>query len=72
MLVLGWVTAWEYMVLQSTYFLTKDRQVERTKTSSGLPGHMFGYLEGRGYILCPRPYHVESTSSRPITEVKQH
>ena len=23
-------------------------------------------------ILCLRPYHVESTSSRPITEVKQH
>ena len=22
--------------------------------------------------LCLRPYHVESTSSRPITEVKQH
>ena len=23
-------------------------------------------------IKCLRPYHVESTSSRPITEVKQH
>jgi hypothetical protein len=22
--------------------------------------------------ICLRPYHVESTSSRPITEVKQH
>ena len=22
--------------------------------------------------LCQRPYHVEHTSSRPITEVKQH
>ena len=22
--------------------------------------------------LCIRPYHVENTSSRPITEVKQH
>ena len=24
------------------------------------------------YIFCLRPHHVESTSSRPITEVKQH
>jgi hypothetical protein len=23
-------------------------------------------------VKCLRPYHVESTSSRPITEVKQH
>ena len=23
-------------------------------------------------IYCLRPYHVENTSSRPITEVKQH
>ena len=23
-------------------------------------------------IPCQRPYHVENTSSRPITEVKQH
>ena len=25
-----------------------------------------------GIIPCLRPYHVEHTSSRPITEVKQH
>ncbi len=24
------------------------------------------------HITCQRPYHVEHTSSRPITEVKQH
>ena len=24
------------------------------------------------HTLCQRPYHVECTSSRPITEVKQH
>ena len=24
------------------------------------------------YSICLRPYHVENTSSRPITEVKQH
>ena len=24
------------------------------------------------FSLCQRPYHVEYTSSRPITEVKQH
>ena len=23
-------------------------------------------------VNCLRPYHVENTSSRPITEVKQH
>jgi len=23
-------------------------------------------------FICQRPYHVENTSSRPITEVKQH
>ena len=23
-------------------------------------------------VCCQRPYHVENTSSRPITEVKQH
>jgi hypothetical protein len=23
-------------------------------------------------VECLRPYHVENTSSRPITEVKQH
>ena len=25
-----------------------------------------------GFTSCQRPYHVEHTSSRPITEVKQH
>ena len=25
-----------------------------------------------GYFLCMRPYHIENTSSRPITEVKQY
>jgi hypothetical protein len=25
-----------------------------------------------GILNCLRPYHVEHTSSRPITEVKQH
>ena len=24
------------------------------------------------YCICQRPYHAEHTSSRPITEVKQH
>ena len=28
--------------------------------------------ESYGYESCQRPYHVEHTSSRPITEVKQH
>ena len=25
-----------------------------------------------GYLYCMRPYHIENTSSRPITEVKQY
>ncbi len=29
-------------------------------------------LDDAVYMYCLGPYHVESTSSRPITEVKQH
>ena len=29
-------------------------------------------LERAVYLKCLGPYHVENTSSRPITEVKQH
>ena len=29
-------------------------------------------LECAVYLKCLGPYHVENTSSRPITEVKQH
>ena len=32
-----------------------------------------GFMKGNfSLFLCQRPYHVEYTSSRPITEVKQH
>jgi hypothetical protein len=35
--------------------------------------HMFPHMYGsRTRQLCQRPYHVEYTGSRPITEVKQH
>ena len=30
------------------------------------------YIAAYICVKCLRPYHVENTSSRPITEVKQH
>ena len=33
---------------------------------------LFIICQMNSLVKCLRPYHVESTSSRPITEVKQH
>ena len=33
---------------------------------------LFVYFDRALYGVCLRPYHFESTSSRPITDVKQH
>ena len=58
-LVLGWVTAWEYAVLYSFCFQSQK---------------LFGNSNKYSLVfdICIRPYHVESTRSRLITEVKQH
>ena len=33
---------------------------------------LFIICQMNSHVKCLRPYHVENTSSRPITEVKQH
>ena len=60
-LVLGWETAWEHQVLLSFCCFLSALCIIKTYVIT--------------WIFDPtswqRPYHVENTSSRPITEVKQ-
>ena len=63
-LVLEWVEAWEYLMLQTLFLL---RQI--------LNLHFHYHREtvvSIGAIYCLGPYNVESTSSCLITEVKPH
>jgi hypothetical protein len=54
----------------ATLLLTGSQKPEK----EGLQGLMRQFVEDgiSGHFQCLRPYHVENTSSRPITEVKQH
>ena len=68
-LVLGWVTAWEYQLLYTFYMGLESAQLiivllNKNQISCIKSGNNVS-------ILCLRPYHIESTSSRLITEVKQ-
>ena len=58
-LVLGWVTAWEHQMLLASLFSTLISATRK------LCMQLFAIFPRQ------RPYHVENTSSRPITEVKQ-
>ena len=40
-------------------------------TSARIPSFFISHHKYES-LTCLRPYHVENTSSRPITEVKQH
>ena len=44
----------------------------RGKSKKGLWQIFLSYTHRATLSSCLRPYHVENTSSRPITEVKQH
>ena len=46
----------------NTWKIVKNRTIKK----NSLRDQLFAFL------TCQRPYHVEHTSSRPITEVKQH
>ena len=59
-LVLGWVIAWEYLVLQTLFMLSQILNLHYHKET----------LVSIGAIYCLRPYNVESTSSHLITAVK--
>ena len=58
-LVLGWETAWEHHVLLALLFEYSYRE----RSSS--------YIYRVSLHPRQRPYHIENTSSRPITAVKQ-
>ena len=52
---------------------TLPRRIERDKKAFlAWQINKFSWVRLICQIDCLRPYHVESTSSRPITEVKQH
>ena len=59
--VLGWVTSWEHWVLLSVLVFFSGTKWDKILSKERIL---------RPY-LWQRPYHVENTSSRPITEVKQ-
>ena len=75
LLVLGWVTAWEHRVLlASSLFLLwcnkptvfYNAKINQTALSEWKEDNSYSCL-----FLSQRPYHIEYTSSRLITEVKQ-
>ena len=88
-LVLRWVTAWEYQVLQAFYFFSSITKIFSmlfsfffhykffSKIFSSFFHHkFFSYAHTfiRDFFAlckCLRPYLIEYTSSRSITEVKQ-
>ncbi len=53
------MTAWEHQVLLSILFLSFWTELASSEEEVQLGSRQ-------------RPFHVENTSSRPITEVKQH
>ena len=81
-LVLGWVTAWEHWVLLVSLFAHFSPYVLQSVVGGcNAIGHLFWTFQSEPKRLIKthfpsichqRPYHVEHTSSRPITEVKQH
>ncbi|RUS68532.1 hypothetical protein EGW08_023707, partial [Elysia chlorotica] len=60
-LVLRWVTAWEHHVLRRVFVTLRQPGLDRG----------MDYKPSLICLCCLRPYHVENTGSRPITEVKQ-
>ena len=74
--VLRWVTAWEYQVLQAFYFFFLLSQIFYAFLFFCSSINFFFYVHTfiRSFFSaykCLRPYLIEYTSSRSITEVKQ-
>ena len=79
-LVLGWVTAWEHRMLLASFFwvlICVPAYLQAYFENFHFTICTF-YSSKKWYVWANfsllfgiRPYHVENTSSRPITEVKQ-